>query len=352
MPNWYVSLESIKNSAGIRGVDLHSQVGSVIEDKSEEVREHTRRIFIPRTQTRVYRWTQREGVRSWVLDLDEDLLSVTTLQTKAQDSSPTTIASSDFFLEPANEDRFHSIEIDLSSDAAFEAGVSSQRTISVAGSWGYSNTTKGAGTVDDSGGISASDTTLVVSNASLIDVGDTLLIESEQIFVSDRDFAALGSVLINDASVTADLADNVITLDPSHGVLKGEVMRLDSEKMLVESISTNDATVIRAYDGSVLATHANDTAVHINRTLTIERGVNGTTAATHADTTAISKYVVPARIRELVKAEVIFHLQQDRSAWARVIGTEGNEQQVTAAGINRLRDSVEEFITRHRSAAI
>ena len=250
MPNWFCSRESVKRALRISGIAQDRFVDEAIEGMSREIERWTRRIFIPKTQTRLYEWFPGQSTESYVLWLDFDLISVTTLQTKAQDSSPTTIASTDFFTEPNNYGPpYNRIEIDLSSNAAFESGDTSQRSISVAGSWGYSNNTKSTGVIDDSSGISASDTALIVSNASLIDVGDTLLIGSEQIFVAERAFAALGSVLINDASFTSSVADNVLTVDGSHGIVAGEVIRLESEQLFVEAVSTNDLTVTRAYNG-------------------------------------------------------------------------------------------------------
>ena len=309
MANWLTTREAIKRAARISGTDRDPQIDALIEGASREVDRRTRRRFIPITEARTYDWPQPSRLSPGDSDklwLNEDLLSVTTLKTKAQDSSPTTISSSDYFTEPENYGPpYNRIEIDKSSSAAFEAGDTPQRSIEVTGSWGYGNETVTAGTIDDSGGISASDTTLIVSNASLIDVGDALLIESEQIFVSERASAALGSILLDDASVTKDQADVTITVDGSHGLKVGEVILVDSEQMLITAISTNDLTVIRAYNGSVLASHSNNTAVNVYRTLTIERGVNGTTAATHADSTAITKYQPPLDIQALVRQLVL-----------------------------------------------
>ena len=348
MTNWYTSREALKDALDIVGIHRNRAIDRTIEAVCREIDRACHRWFIPRTQTRLYRWPPHHNGPSYMLWLDADLLSITTLQSQAQDSSPTTIAATDYFLEPANEDRFNRVEIDLSSSAAFQSGNTPQRSISIAGSWGWSSDTDSAGTVDDSGGISASDTTLVVSNASLIDVGDTILVESEQIFVSDRDFAARGSILTNDASITASQANVSITVDGAHGIVAGEVIRLDSEMMYVVSVSGNVLTVIRAWDGSLLAAHANDLAVHINRTLTIERGANGTTAATHADTTAITKYVVQADIREWALAEAIAKLSQERAAWGRTIGSGESAKELTGRDLGSLRKSMKCMYTRHR----
>jgi len=358
MANWYVSRERFKNAASISGGQYNDAIDRVIEASSRDVDRWARRHFIPKTQTRLYRYPQQRPGLATVIWLDQDLLSVSTLQTKAQNTSPTTISSSDYFLEPVNPEpdgntRYNRIEIDESSTAAFEAGDTSQRSISVAGSWGWGNATKSSGSVDDSGGISSSDTTLIVSDASLCDVGDTLLIDSEQIFVSDRSFAAKGSVLLNMGSNLAAVNSTVtVTLDSSHGIVAGEVIRLDSEQMYVVSVSTNDLTVIRAYDGSVLASHNDDVAIHVNRTLTIERGLNGTTAASHSDSATITKYAPDADVTRWALAEAITTWHQEHSGWGRSIGTGDAATELTGREITQLRESMVSYYRRTREAVI
>ena len=352
MPNWYVSLEAAKKAVQANGVDKHAQLARIIEAASRQVDKHTHRRYIPETQTRVYRWPRRNNAPD-LLWLDADLLSVTSLKSEAQNSSPTTIAAADYFLEPANYGPpYNRIEIDLSSSAAFQAGDTPQRSIEVVGSWGYGNTTKGAGTVSSGLASDAAATSMVGSGGDLIDVGDPLLIQSEQLFVSDRSFAALGTILVNDTGITADKADVSITVDAAHGVRAGEVIRLESEQMYVESVSGNVLTVIRAYNGTVLVSHADNTAVHINRTFTVERAVNGTTAATHADATAVSKYVPPVDITGLCLAEAVAAYHQENSGWARQVGAGENQAEFSGRDLQRLRKEVRESYCRHRSEAI
>ena len=155
MTNWYTGLRAVKTAIGINGVEKDLQIGRMIESASRDIDDLTRTYFIPKTETRLYRWPQWQPSRSTILWLDQNLISVSTLQTKAQDTSPITISSSDYFLEPVNTGPpYDRIEIDLSSTAAFESGDTPQRSISVAGDFGFRSTTKSAGTVDDSGGIS------------------------------------------------------------------------------------------------------------------------------------------------------------------------------------------------------
>lgn len=358
MPNWYATREVVKRSGPvITGVSADRTIDRLIEGVSRDLDRVTRRTYIPRTETRLYRWPPPGMGRSYVLWLDADLLALTTLQTKAQDSSPTTIASSDYFLEPNapgpdQQARYNRIEIDLSSTAAFEPGDTPQRSISVAGSWGYANATRSTGTVSSGLSSDATATEFVCSAASLIGVGDTLLIQSEQVFVSERAFAALGSVLVNDASITAALNDDTITLDGSHGVLADEVIRLDSEQIYIVSVSGNDVVVVRAYNGTTLASHANDTAVHINRTLTIERGVNGTTGATHANATAISKYAPPFDIVSYVVAEVLGQYAQEQASWGRQVGAGDGAREFSGRGLGERRKVIIQHYQRPRLAAV
>ena len=365
MANWYTTRERFKVAANISGSQFNPVIDRVIEAASRDVDRWTRRHFLPKTQTRLYRWPQRRPGLANVLWLDQDLLSVSTLQTQAQNTSPTTISSADYFLEPNNPEpdgntRYNRIEIDLSSTAAFESGNTPQRSISVAGSWGWGNTTASAGTVDDSGGISSSDTALIVSDASTIDVGDTLLIDSEQIFVADRAFAARGSILLNMGSnLAATNATVTVTLDGSHGIVAGEIIRLDSEQMYVVSVSTNDLTVIRAWDGSVLAAHNDDVACHVNRTLTIERGLNGTTAASHSDSASITRYLPDADVVRWCLAEALSTYHQEHAGWARttsgtgfVTGGTYEGRELEGVSMSQLRTSMVGYYRRAREAVV
>ncbi|MCR4340903.1 MAG: hypothetical protein NUW01_13570 [Gemmatimonadaceae bacterium] len=297
-------------------------------------------------------WPQRNGQSSRLL-LDADLLAVTTLQTKAQDASPTTIASTDYFLEPDNfAPPYDRIEIDISSSAAFESGATAQRSISVAGRWGYSEDTISAGTV--ASGLSASPataTSMVCSDGSLIDVGDTLLIESEQLFVSERSNAQVGTQLLNGA-LTAAKSGVSVTVDLGTQFKALEMIQVESERMFIESISGQVLTVIRAYDGSTLASHADDTAVHVFRTLTVQRGVNGTTAAVHDNSTAVSKYVPPLDIRRLCIAEALAGYQQERSSYGRSIGQGDGAVEFTGRALDAQRKYVVEHYQRMRIATI
>ncbi len=355
MPNLLCNRAAIKAAMDWKGPDRNYQIDRTIEAHSRRIEIAARRFFIPRTETRLYRWPGAGLGTRQVLWLDQDLISVTTLLSEAQNASPTTISASDYFLEPVNSaPPFDRIEIDLSSSAAFTSGETPQRSISVAGLWGYNNNTRGVGTVVSGLASSASATTMACSDSGLltgVSVGDTLLIESEQIYVSQRTHAALAtpSPIFTNGALTANQAEVSVTIDSGHGIADGEIILLESERIYVESSIATILTVKRAYDGSVLASHPDDTVVETFRSLTIERGVNGTTAATHADTTAISKQEPPFDIEQLCIAETIASLSQEGAAWGRSIGSGDGASELSGRELANMRQWTMDLYLRGRN---
>ena len=310
---WYTTREAVKLAVGIAGSELDALIDSYIESASADIERLLEgRHFIPVTATKNYRWPQYRGDPLVLRFPDQDLIAVTTLQAKAQDASPTTIASTDYFLEPQDQGPPYSrIEIDLSSSAAFESGDTPQRSIAVTGRWGYREDTRAAGATAEA--LDSSETGVDVTDASLIGVGDTLLIDSEAMFVTAKAALTIGTTM-ND-TLTADLDDVTVTLADGTAAKVGEVLLFDSERMLVESITGNNLTVKRAHDGSVLAAHSTGITVYAFRTLTVVRGVNGTTAASHLTAATISKYAPPADVADYCRAYAIGHLKQGQSGW-------------------------------------
>jgi len=336
---WYISREATKAAVGLAGADLDSLIDSYIEAASEDIEAFLGRRFIPETATKLFRWPPRVG-GGYVLQLDDlDLIAVTTLKAAAQDASPITIVAADYFLEPVNSGPpYTRIEIDLSSVAAFESGDTPQRSISVAGRWGYGEDTKAAGALAEAD--DGAETALDVTDSSLIGVGDTILIGAEALFVSAK--ALLDTTANTAGALIAGKAETTVPVNTGTLVKQGEIITIDSERMLVESISGNNLTVQRAYDGSVLATHANPSDVYAPRTLAVVRAVNGTTVAAHDTATAISKYAPPADIAEYCRAVASAHHQQGRSGWTGVIGSEGGAIETKMFGLWSMKQALKE----------
>jgi flavin-binding protein dodecin len=313
MANWLAGREACKRAAKIEGADSDVLLDRLIADASKRFEADTNRLFIPRVLTRYYDYD-----RPHKLWLDADLLTVTSLYKKSQDTTPVEIVAADYYLEPVNDGPpYELIEIDLASNTTFEPGDNtSQRSIKIIGSWGYSADTAAAGALAEAD--DGSETALEVTDASLIDVGDTILIGTEQMFVTAK--GTLDTATNTAVTLTADKAITSVTVGDGTKVKAGEIILINSERFLVESVAGNVLATVRAYDGSTLAAHADAQDVYAYRTLTVTRANNGTTAAAHDTAAAIVKYTPPADVVEQIVDEVIAAWAQQQSAWGRVIG--------------------------------
>jgi len=139
--------------------------------------------------------------------------------------------------------------------------------------------------------------------------------------------------------LTISNADVTVAVTNGSAYNIGEVILLDAERMLIVDIASNNLIVKRAWDGSVLASHAGST-IFAPRSLTVTRGALGTTAAAHSDTTAITKHKVPVLIKQLAIAEALTALQQEGSAYARVVGSGEAQREASGKGLADLRNLV------------
>lgn len=329
---WYTTREILKASINIEGATLNRRLDQLAEGASEEVEELLGRRFIPYTGSRRFDWPPRVRSRyAWILELDEDLLSLTSITDEGDDA--VAIAAGDVNLEPYNAPAsgypYDRIEIDLQTSATFDSGDTPQQAIRVTGQWGYTNRTRAAGDLAAAIATAAA-TSAQVTDGSLVEVGNTLLVNSEAIFVSDKE------VVDSTRNLAADLASSeaarTVQVDSSTGLNVGEVLLIDSERMLIEDISGNNLTVRRKYDGSTLASHSNGADVYVYRLLTIVRGVNGTTAATHAQGDDVLVYAPPQDIVDLATAIALARHANQRSGWTGQMG--GGESSIEVRGIS------------------
>lgn len=310
----YATREAIKAAAGWNGDAFNVVADRLAESHTDKVDELYSRRFFPRVVTRYYDWPSTRHVSTTKLFFDADILSVTSFT-----ADGTTISASDYYLYPVDETGkpYGWLELDADSDAEF--GDGGQRTLVLVGVEGYSNNTTPAGALGAS--INDSVTSLTVTDSSLVGVGDLILIGTERLIVTDKAFADTTK------NIGADLDDlntaDTVTLPSSHGILAGEVIQVDSERMLVRSVATTSAVVDRAYDGTQLATHANGADIYAPRTLTVTRGAYGTTAASHTQADAITKNVPPSLVRDLVIAEAIAQHTQEAGGYGASMGPGG-----------------------------
>lgn len=338
---WYATREDVMRALDSKLTARNAgQVDRALESASRDVEALCHRRFYPETATRSFDWPSSQGARPWRLWLDDcELISVTTLT-----SGGTSIAASDFFLEPNRSGPPYSrIEIDLDSSAAFGGGDTHQRAITVTGLWGYRDDETAAGTLTAAVS-STTVTTLSVTGAAAaaLGVGSVLRVDSERLLVTGRAMADTGQN-VGGSGLTAQANSVTVAVSDGTAFAVDEVLLVDSERLLVVDIAGNQLTVKRAWDGSVLSAHSAGADIYASRTLTIARGALGTTAATHSNGATVHRWDPPGPVRDLAIAESVTQLTSETAGYARTrkSGEGGtSERSMDATALAGLRERV------------
>ncbi|GAA1749437.1 hypothetical protein [Nonomuraea bangladeshensis] len=326
----YTTREAVKSALDVKlTARSDPQVDRAIESASRAVEGLLHRRFYPERRTMSFDWPNAQLARPWRLWLDaNELIEVEALTVGGEE-----IPSSDYFLRPDDGPPYRRIEIDLDSSAAFSAGGTHQRAISITGVYGYRADESPAGVL--AAALNATQTSVTVTDSAAIGVGDLIRVGDERMLVTGKAMASTGQTLQSPLNTSA--ADALVAVTDGTAYQPGEVILLDAERMLIVDVAGNSLVVKRAWDGSVLAAHTGST-VYALRALTVERGAVGTTAATHNSGAAIVRHEVPATVRELVEAEAINTLLQRQSGYARSIGSGENEREVAGRALREIRD--------------
>jgi hypothetical protein len=333
----YATREQVK-----RALDVHetarnnAQVDRAIESASDEIDGGMdganrgagclHRRFVPEDKTRYFDWPADS--RLW---LDQHELAAATEIVAGGE----TIALGDYLLRPDDGPPYTHVEINLGSQAAFNAGDTTQRAIAITGTWmGCAPVTAPAGEL--AGAVNDTVTTINLTDSAAMGVGDIIIAGTERMLVTDRRMLDAGQNL--QANLTATNNDTLVEIEDGAAYTVDEVILLDAERMLIVDIAGNNLIVKRAWDGSVLAAHTAGAGIYTPRTLVVRRGALGTAAAAHADATSLVRHVPPALVRDLALAEAVNQLLQEAGAYARTVGSGDNERQMTMSALNDLRD--------------
>jgi hypothetical protein len=292
--------------------------------------------FRPLTAAKSFRWPDTQTSTYYRLWLDANrLLSLTSLV-----SGGVTIPSSGYYLEPQQYGPpYDRIEINLGSDSAWSFADTPQRAITATGLWGVSNDQADAGTLAASISTTTA-TTCTVSDASAVGIGDHLTVGTEVMIVSGRSWAAVSG---GDTTGTLDASAAARTLAVADGTLyhEGELLLVDAERVKVVDIAGNNLTVLRAQDGSVLASHSSGVTVYARRGLVVSRGAQGSTAATHSSGSAVTRHVVAPAANDLAIASAVSTLLARRRGYTQQAGpqTSGGDKMIPAS-LDELRERV------------
>lgn len=315
-------------------------IDSKILSTSDMIDRTLHRRFYPERRTVLFDWPQPHFTPTWQIDLDVSGNQMISLE-QCLSGDGTNITASCVLRrsDDKQEPPYDRLEIDLSTSAAFSAGTTWQRAITVTGLYcdGPDTATAIAGAVL-SGGINSSTTTLVLNPSSGVytpGVLSLVLIDSERVQLTDRRMSA-----VSGQTTTGTLSEiqsgTLVGVTSGSAFATGETILIDAERMRINDIAGNNLIVDRAWDGTALAAHSSATQVYALRTFTVARGVLGSTAANHSDAAAVYVHEYPPLINELNVAETLVALQRQIGAYGG--GSTDSSQRRTSAEINDLRE--------------
>jgi hypothetical protein len=294
----------------------YRQVDRAVAAGARSVEGLLHRTFRPVLATRYFDWPNYQYARAYRLWLDaNEVISVSSLV-----AGGVTIPASDYFLEPANYGPpFTSVEIDLASSSAFSSGATHQRAIAITGIFGYGNDEEQVGDLTSTLDADVTDTASATWTSAFIGVGDVLRVDSERMVVTDKTMVDSGQNL-GGAGLAASAADTTVPVSDGTAFAVGVVLRIDSERMLLVDKAANNLTVKRGWDGTVLAAHVAGVDVYTLTGVELDRAQLGTVLAAHTSGADIFRHLVPGLVRELNIAEAINVIQQEGSGYARRSG--------------------------------
>ena len=192
MANAYVSLTTFKASAGldIGGTVYDTRLRELLEHVSSQVVRHADRIFHYVVETRTFSGNGLGYLR--VPDLVAIPGSGLKEDTNADGTYETVWLAADFLYAPYNaqptatfgtHSPYTRLEVNTRSDGTQDLFLKGQRNYEITGTWGYSRLL-----VDVAGNLSASIdstvTTMTLTSAGTLSIGETLVIDSEQFYIT------------------------------------------------------------------------------------------------------------------------------------------------------------------------
>lgn len=336
----YATREEVKAAADFKLTARNdAQIDRACESATDSVEGLLHRVFYPQLATRYFDWPNFQYAYPWRYWLDNKEIADITNPVPVVTTGGTVVPTADLIWRPENSaPPFTYLELNRSTNAGFGAGPTPQQDVAITATYGYwLKTTPGgalAAAVNDTTG-----TSVTVTNSIGAGVGDLVTIDSERMLVTDKAMANTGLTQQGTGCGAANNADVALALGTGNGskVFVGETLLLDSERMLIVDIAGDTATVKRAWDGSVLATHT-AASIYAPRTWSVQRGATGTTAATHLNSAPIVRALYPGLVKELAVGEALVEVRQQIGAYAAAQGTGSATQKNIGQGLDDVRD--------------
>lgn len=332
----YATRERVMRAADIRATAyVSSEIDSALQSASQAVDDLCKRGdqirpgFAPWEGTITFDWPTANNNDPYRFYLNQHTLLVADSAT----SGGVDISAS-LLPWPEYGPPYTALDVDQGSGDLFNfvTGVG-QRSLSIAGTWGWTDAERTLSTWTLSATITSSATTATLN--APFGVGSIARIGTERMFVTERAWASSAQT----GSLTKSAAAQTLAVADASVFLAGEELLIDAERVLIRDIAGNNLIVQRAQSGSTLAEHTTAT-IYWSRSCTVERGVLGTTAATHSSGAPIYLFTPPALIEQLTVAYALNTREQESSAYARTIGSGDNERAAPGRGIADLEKQV------------
>jgi hypothetical protein len=346
---WLCTREDVKGALdSAETARNNAQVDRAVDGASRSVEGYLHREFRPTLATKYFDWPGEQRPRPWRLWIEGRAQLV---ELDAVTAGGVAIPTGNVFLEPANYGPpYDRVEIDLGTTSAFSSAATHQRAIAFTGLWGYSNDEEQVGSLAADLAADANAAPSITWTTADIGVGDVLRIGDERMIVSARSMVDTTQNL--QTAIGASTADVTVAVASGAAFTPGEVVLLDSERMLVVDVAGNNLTVKRAWDGSVLAAHTGS-GIYSLTGVDVDRAQLGTVLAAHSSGAAIYRHLVPGLVRELATAEALDTLLQQQSGYARRQRSGDAAQEDGGRGLPDLRDQARRrFGRKARTGAI
>jgi hypothetical protein len=309
---WYTTREQVKAALDVaETARANPQVDRAIAAASRTIEGRLHRKFYPQVGTRHFDWPNPQRARPWRLWLDQhELISITSLT-----AGGVTIDPGDYLLYPDDGPPYSRLEINLGGSAAFSSGATHQKAIAITGVWGSAPDEEQIGTLTSDLDADPADTADVTWTVTDLGVGAILRIGDERLIVTQRTMVdsgqnTTGALLDRASDVTVPVADG-------SAYAAGQVLLIDSERMLVVDVAGNQLTVKRAWDGSVLASHSSGADVFHLAGVDIARAQLGSSLAAHGSGAAVYRHVVPGPVSALCVGLALAQVLGEQSGYAR-----------------------------------
>lgn len=193
--NGYVRLSAVKSYLQVTGTKLDDEYGVQLDEVSAEFASECDRRFQCESAVKVF-----PGSGCALLLFEDDLVSASAVKVDLDlDGTYETALTvdTDYWLWPLNRhahEPYRGIQLNPIS-SLLRHWPEFPRVLQVTGLWGYSNETESTTLTlnDDGGGLDASETSITTSAnpSALVDVGETIVIDSEQMYVAAVSATAL-----------------------------------------------------------------------------------------------------------------------------------------------------------------